>query len=119
MKRETAKRLLDALNACKEIQELTGIMDQRHFLANRLQQLAVWKLVEIVGEALRQAELSEPAIARQITDLRLIIDTRNRLVHGYDFVEYDRLWDISQVDIPDLRNRLEVLMMDAPPLKNP
>jgi uncharacterized protein with HEPN domain len=32
---------------------------------------------------------------------------RNRLIHGYDFVDYDILWDAVTMNIPELLAELE------------
>lgn len=36
-----------------------------------------------------------------------IVGTRNRLIHGYDFVDYDILWQTVQEDLPALVRELE------------
>ena len=36
-----------------------------------------------------------------------IIAMRNRLIHGYDSVDYDILWDTIKEDIPHLISSLE------------
>jgi uncharacterized protein with HEPN domain len=76
--------------------------------------LILWKLVEIVGEALRQAELSEPELSLRLPELRDVVNTRNRITHGYDTVNYSYLWDIVEVDIPQLLISIEILPEDAP-----
>ena len=114
MKLETAKRLHDAAQACAELQEITAGRTKEEFLIDRLRKLAVWKLIEIVGEALRQAALVDDALTARIPDLRLIVDTRNRITHGYDSVNFSVLWDIVQDEIPPLHLVLTTLLLDAP-----
>jgi len=71
--------------------------------------LALLKLVEIVGEAATRisdvTQAAQPAIP-----WREIIGTRNRLVHGYDAVDYDILWDIVTADFPPLANQIKTLI---------
>lgn len=122
MKLETAKRLHDATQACAELQEITADRTKEEFLTERLRKLAVWKLIEVVGEALRQAELTDSSLTERIPDLRLIVDTRNRITHGYDSINFSLLWDIVQDEIPSLHVTLETLLLDAPDIsggKNP
>lgn len=122
MKLETAKRLHDAAQACAELQEITADRTKEEFLVERLRKLAVWKLIEVVGEALRQAEMIDDSLNRSIPDLRQIVDTRNRIAHGYDSVNFSLLWDIVQDEIPPLHVTLETLLLDAPDIsggKNP
>ena len=115
MQRQTAKRLHDAAVACGEARRFCAATTREHFLQDRVLQLAVQKLIEIVGEALRQAEASDQEAMQAIPELRVVVNTGNRLVHGYDTVDYGALWDIVQRHVPDLEQRLGRLLADAPP----
>jgi uncharacterized protein with HEPN domain len=68
---------------------------------DRILQLALVRLVEIVGEAAArvsaQGQQRYPAIPWQQA-----IGMRNRLIHGYDKVDLDVLWDTIQDDLPAL-----------------
>jgi uncharacterized protein with HEPN domain len=118
MKLETATRLHDAANACKEIQSLLAGFDEETFLRDRLRNLSVWKLLEIVGEALRRAEQSDSSLNQSIPNLRDIIDTRNRITHGYDSVSFTVMWRIATTAVPDLSLHLETLLLDAPDISD-
>ena len=77
--------------------------------SDRLYALALLKLVEIVGEA--AARLSE-SFRQAHPDIpwREITGTRHHLVHGYDAVDYDILWNIVSLDFPPLAAQLRVLL---------
>ena len=77
--------------------------------ANRVLSLALVRLLEIVGEA--ATRVSEELRTRhpQIA-WRQIISLRNRLIHGYDAVDLDILWQILHEDIPPLITDLERLV---------
>jgi uncharacterized protein with HEPN domain len=115
MLRQTAKRLHDAATACGEARQFCAATTRAHFLEDRLTQLAVQKAIEIVGEALRKAEEDDPEAMAALPELRSVINTRNRLVHGYDTVDYGALWDIVQRHVPELERRLQALLQSAPP----
>jgi uncharacterized protein with HEPN domain len=68
--------------------------------------LALTRAVEIIGEA--SARVS-PAIQLKHASIpwSQIIGLRNRLVHGYDAVDLDILWNIVQTDLPPLIEQLE------------
>ena len=71
--------------------------------------LALVKLVEIVGEA--AGRLSSPLqAAHPEIPWREIIGTRNRLIHGYDAVDYNILWDIVTADFPPLARQIKALL---------
>jgi uncharacterized protein with HEPN domain len=89
------------------------------FLADRTLNIVVAHLTLTIGEAMRQAERTDPTLNEHIPQLRDIVDTRNRIVHGYDRVNYHLLWDIVQDDIPPLSTTLDQLIAQAPPVDEP
>lgn len=115
MKNETAKRLHDALGACREVEVFTRGKTEADFLADRGLQLIVHKLLEIVGEALSKAVQEERDIAASVPNLRRYISLRNQITHGYESVDYGILWNVSQRYIPERQSNLGVLLRNAPP----
>lgn len=81
--------------------EVKTLADGRTFddlLTDRLFQLAVVRLLEIIGEA--ATRLSQATRDRYSTiPWRQIIGMRNRLIHAYDQVEYDVVWEVIQDDL--------------------
>ena len=47
----------------------------------------------------------------QITDSRKIVDTRNRIIHGYDSVSDDVIWLIVNRYLPVLEEEVKKLLM--------
>ena len=79
--------------------------------SDRMFLLALLKLVEIVGEAAsRISELVRTAHPE--IPWREIIGTRNRLIHGYDAVDYDILWDIVAGDFPPLAHHIKAILQE-------
>jgi uncharacterized protein with HEPN domain len=77
--------------------------------SDRIFFLSLLKLVEIVGEAASRVSQGTRSAHPEIP-WRQIIETRNRLVHGYDAVDCNILWDIVNVDFPPLAARLKALL---------
>lgn len=50
----------------------------------------------------------DPAI--KISDTRKIVDTRNRIIHGYDSVSEDILWGITINNLPTLEKEVRELL---------
>ena len=73
--------------------------------------LALTRVVEIVGEAATRVSLAEQQRHRHIPWPQ-IIGLRNRLVHGYDAVDVDILWDIVQQNLPLLIELLLKIVND-------
>ena len=51
---------------------------------------AVERNLEIIGEAVQRILKEEPSV--QLSNVRRIVDTRNRIIHGYDTVSDELLW---------------------------
>jgi len=71
--------------------------------------LALTHLVELVGEAANQVPAQMRAQYPQIPWPE-VISTRHRLIHGYDFVDYDILWDTIIYNLPDLIRLLDDIL---------
>ncbi len=69
---------------------------------------AVERNIEIIGEALNRILRVDPDI--EITDSRKIVDTRNRIIHGYDAITSDILWLIIRKSLPILKQEIEDLI---------
>src|SRR4051812_13744414 len=69
---------------------------------------AIERDIEIIGEAVKRIISVNPAI--QITNARKIVDTRNRISHGYDSVSDDIIWAIVIRDISKLEEEIEELL---------
>ncbi len=69
---------------------------------------AVERNLEIIGEALNRILKDKPNI--KITDSRKIVDTRNRIIHGYDSVTEDVIWLIVIKYLPVLKKEVEELL---------
>ncbi|MEQ8880613.1 MAG: DUF86 domain-containing protein [Cyclobacteriaceae bacterium] len=64
--------------------------------------------MEIIGEAMSRILKVDPSI--QISHTRKIVDTRNRIIHGYDSVSEDILWGIIINSLPDLQDEVKKLL---------
>ena len=76
-------------------------------------QLALTRLVEIIGEAATRVSGPTSDKYPQIPWSH-IVGMRNRLIHGYDVIDLNLLWDTVKIDLPPLISaREEILSMRA------
>ncbi|MCX6669693.1 MAG: DUF86 domain-containing protein [Methanothrix sp.] len=73
---------------------------------DRVLGLAIVRLMEIVGEAANRVPKEERSKHPEIPWTQ-IISLRNRLIHGYDAIDYEILWHILNHDLPELVISLE------------
>lgn len=102
--------LYDILNSIEEIESFfDGIPTKFEEYQNDLRtKRAVERNIEIIGEALSRILKIDKSIA--ITNSRKIIDTRNRIIHGYDSVSDDVLWGIIIRHLPVLKIEIQKLL---------
>jgi len=93
----------------EEAVALTAGRARGHLDSDRVFFLATLKLVEIAGETAGRLSVSFQTSHPEIP-WRQIIGTRNRLVHGYDAVDHDVLWEIVNADFPKLALALRTLL---------
>ena len=103
--------LFDILNAIHEIENFApeDFIQYQNDLKTRR---AVERNIEIIGEAVNRIVKKNSAI--QITDAINIIDTRNRIIHGYDTVSDETIWSIVINNLPELKLEVEALLGEQP-----
>jgi len=76
---------------------------------DRLLTFALVQLAQIIGEAARRVSTRRRKRHPEIPWSQ-IIALRNRLIHGYDTINLDILWQILTVDLPSLIAMLEKII---------
>jgi uncharacterized protein with HEPN domain len=106
--REWRFYLDDMIGFAEKVIAYTDGLDQSGFIASGLNYDATVRNLELIGEA---ATHIPDTVRGANPDLpwRLIIATRNRLIHGYLGIDDDTLWSIIQSDIPALLPKLRQL----------
>jgi uncharacterized protein with HEPN domain len=102
-------RLRHMLEYAREARELMRNKTRTDLDTDRTLGLAVLRCLEIVGEAANRIPESVRQRYPQILWPQ-IIGTRNRLVHGYDLVDYDIIWSTVTEDLPPLIAELEKIL---------
>ncbi|HYK88343.1 MAG TPA: HepT-like ribonuclease domain-containing protein, partial [Acidobacteriota bacterium] len=100
--------LRQMLDHIEEAVALTRDRSRAELESDRMFFLAILKLVEIVGEAATRVSDRIRAAHPEIP-WHEIISARNRLIHGYDAVDYDILWEIVTADFPQLATQIRNL----------
>jgi len=100
-KREWRFYVDDMIGFAVKVLTYSADLDRDAFIASGLNYDAVLRNLELIGEA--AAHIPEKIrIAHPEVPWRLIIATRNRLIHAYLGIDTDIIWSIIQHDIPDL-----------------
>jgi uncharacterized protein with HEPN domain len=107
MKSEARQRLLDVLEACRAVERFAHGKDFASYQGDEMLRAAVERKLEVIGEAFTKLADAEPDIAEKFPDLRKIIGIRNRIIHGYDTVDDEIVWDVVENKLPMLCRQVE------------
>jgi uncharacterized protein with HEPN domain len=97
--------LIDILNACQSIGRFIENKTKLDFYDDEMMQEAVMRKIEIIGEASNRVS---DEIKNRFTDLpwHKMRAMRNILIHMYDELDLEMIWDTAANNIPMLKNRL-------------
>ncbi len=100
MSRDKAS-LLDMINATQRILQFTEGIDKSDLEKNEEKQSAILYQIIVMGEATKRLSLEFRAQYPEIP-WREIAGMRDILTHQYDRINFNTLWDVIQVEIPEL-----------------
>lgn len=102
--------LYDILNAIHEVDSFFADVP-KDFLVyqnDTKTRRAVERNIEIIGEAMYRILNKEEQVI--LSNSRKIVDTRNRIIHGYDSVSDDIIWGTVVKHLPILKTEIHLLL---------
>ncbi len=106
--------LRDILNAAQAIRRFVADVSKQEFLANEEKYEAVNRKFEIIGEATKRLSPEMRALFPGIP-WQLAAAMRDVLIHDYDEVNLNVVWDAAMDDLPPLIAQLEAYLTVHPP----
>ena len=108
MRRDDAT-LLDIALALRRIRTFSEGLDRDGFARDERTQSAVLHQLLVLGDAVKRLSTELRDGHRDIPWSR-IAGVRDRLIHGYDSVDLDEVWNAVTKDAPELSARLAALL---------
>jgi len=102
-------RLQHMLDHAREACSMAQGKNRSDLQKDRMLELALVRLIEVVGEAAARVS-PEGCKKHSRIPWSEIVGMRNRLVHGYDQVDLDVLWDTIEYDLPPLIVELDRIL---------
>ncbi len=97
------------LTAIQEIELfLEDIQDFINFKADIKTKRAIERNLEIIGEAMNRILRMDDTV--EFKDGRKIVDTRNRIIHGYDTVSDEVIWSIVTTNLQTLKEEVKAFL---------
>ncbi|MDN6321499.1 MAG: HepT-like ribonuclease domain-containing protein [Halomonas sp.] len=112
VKREWRFYIDDMVGFGEKVLSYTEGLDQIAFLNDDLTYDATLRNLELIGEA---ATRIPDEVRQRYPEVpwRLIIATRNRLIHAYLGIDEDTVWSIIQDNVPELLEYLETIRNES------
>ncbi len=106
LEREWRFYITDMIVFAENVISYTDGFNQERFINSGITYDATLRNLELIGEA---ATHIPQEVREQFSQIqwRLIIATRNKLIHGYLGIDDDTLWSIIQTDVPGLLSQLQ------------
>jgi uncharacterized protein with HEPN domain len=102
MQSDPRKLLYDIAMASEAIGGFCAGRSLADYRADLLLRSACERQFEIIGEAMTRLRDLHPDVFSRLPDGRDVIGFRNRLIHGYDTVDSDIVWDVIRQRLPGL-----------------
>lgn len=101
----------DILDAMDKAEILLHDVTYDQFEDNFRINFAVVRALEIIGEATRRLPMS---LRQEYADIpwKNMAGMRDRIIHGYDTVDLQIVWDVVKKDIPQIRPRIQQILVD-------
>lgn len=113
----TPKTLEDIRDAASFVLVVAEGKKLEDYSADRLLRQGIERNFEIIGEAVGRLARNDPDTVSQLSEHRRIVAFRNVLIHGYDLVDDELVWDTVKTKLPVLLSEVENLLREgSPPL---
>ncbi len=106
--REWRFYIADMIGFCERVLSFTHGISREEFVTEPMRYDATVRNIELIGEAATHVPASIRQAAENIP-WRMVVATRNQLIHGYVGIDDDVLWSIIETDIPVLLDELKKL----------
>jgi uncharacterized protein with HEPN domain len=102
--------LVDIRDSARFIAEDTAGATYEEFLSDRQMRQLVERNLTIIGEAINRLRRRDSETAAKIGAVPQIVAMRNVITHGYDVIDYAKVWQAIHETLPTLRGQIEVLL---------
>jgi len=110
MQLEARKLLYDIQQATQRLLAFSEGKTLADYGQDDLLRSAIERQFEIAGEAVRQLDKLDPALAKRLSEYPRIIAFRNILIHGYAEVDDRLVWDILESRVGTLHEEVSALL---------
>ena len=104
-------RLRDMLDETRTVKQFVSGQTRSDLGTNRMLAYAVIRAVEVIGEAAARVS-EETRLQYPHIMWKNIVGMRNRIVHNYNNVNLDIVWQVASQNLPELEQQLAIILND-------
>lgn len=110
MKRKGTERIIHIKECIQYILDSTRDVSKESFEGNIVLQAAITRWIEIIGEATKYVP-DEIITTHPEIPWKEMAGMRDIVVHDYDDVNIDEIWNVVKHDIPGLKEQLDTVLI--------
>ena len=108
MKKDPLVYIDDIRDSIDAIKRYTADLTKEDFFSSTEKQDAVFRRLEVIGEAANRLP-QEFTIQYPLIPWNKIVGMRNVLIHDYDSIDLDLVWETIRRDIPKLEEYINLI----------
>jgi uncharacterized protein with HEPN domain len=105
------KLLFDAIGSMDSAMSFMAGKRMEDYASNLMLRSAVERQLEILGEACARLARLHPSLFAECPDAEKAVSLRNRIIHGYDVIDDQIVFDVVVEDLPGLRAALHAWLL--------
>lgn len=112
MTRDYRDTVADILKAIKDIEDIVKDVDYQAFIKDKQRSYAAVYCIQVIGEAVKKMPDEIKDEYRQIP-WHKISRMRDRLIHGYFSIDFERIWETVTRDLPPLKETIAKILENS------
>ena len=105
--------LSDIVRSIDEINDFSAgltIEDFKQYLSNKMMRRAIERDLIIIGEAMHDIVKVDHTRVMRIKNSRRVVELRNDVVHSYDDLANEKIWQFIWTELPYLRKEVSHIL---------
>ena len=108
--RDLLSDIVRSIDEINEFSEGLTIEDFKQYLSNKMMRRAIERDLIIIGEAMHDIVKVDHTRVMRIKNSRRVVELRNDVVHSYDDLANEKIWQFIWTELPYLRKEVSHIL---------